>query len=127
MNEAKELASILIDRCFEASEEDLNDIVKVFVEELSKTGFVQNWQEIIESVDDAWKKKFGISKVTIVSAHPLTQELQKHIDKIAKGADLLQKVDERLMGGAVLRIDDTRIDGTITGKLRRLKMKLMQQ
>ncbi len=127
MIEAKELAQILVDKCADAKPDDVPDIMHAFIEELAKSGLLIIWKDIEDSIHEVWKEKFGKSKIVIVSAHPLKNEAKKIIEDFAKGAELHQKVDDRLIGGAVIRVDDTRIDGSITGRLRRLKFKLMQQ
>lgn len=73
------------------------------------------------AIDRAWAARYGAANVTIVTAHPLTAAQRKDVEERARGADLREIVDERLIGGAIVRMDNTRIDGSITGALMRLK------
>jgi len=83
-------------------------------------------RDLEKEIGEAWKAKFGASKVTIVSAHPLTKKARLEIEEFAKGAELIERVDERLMGGAVIRADERRIDGSLIGSLQRLKNALLR-
>ena len=51
----------------------------------------------------------------------LSTEARDAITAHANGAELTEIVDNRLIGGAIIRIDNTRIDGSVTGALMRLK------
>ena len=48
----------------------------------------------------------------------------KLLQKIAPGADFIERIDPRIIAGAIVRIDDKKIDGSIAGSLRRLKQSL---
>lgn len=122
----RKLAEALIDACEGASgKAQVASIMKAFVKELAERGLVSEWRGIEHELDGAWRRKYGAANVTVVSAHPLTASLRKEIETHAPGADLVERVDERLMGGAVIRIDDRRIDASVAGTLQRLKSHLL--
>ncbi len=110
--------------CEDVTRAELVKIVKAFVDELAARGWTHQWRDIEREVHGAWKRKYGAASVTIVSAHPLAATLRKSIETAAPGADIVERVDERLMGGAVVRIDDRRIDASVAGTLQRLKLHL---
>jgi len=93
---------------------------------LGSEGMLNMWRDIERAIHTAWKEKYGASSIKILSAHTLNDETRKMINSIAPGADLKERVDEQLIGGAVIRIDDTRIDGSVVGKLQNLKQVLMK-
>jgi F0F1-type ATP synthase delta subunit len=103
----------------------LTSIAKAFVHELAERGMVNEWRGIEREIDGAWKRAYGASTITVVSAHPLTPSLRKEIESLAPHADLVERVDERLMGGVVIRVDDRRIDASVAGSLQRLKSHLL--
>ncbi len=121
----KALAEILVEQCEDVTRAELVKIIDAFVNELHTRSMLQHWRIIEREIHSAWKKKYGTANVTIVSAHPLTATLRKAIEKQAPGADIVERVDERLMGGAVIRIDDRRIDASVAGTLMRLKQSLL--
>lgn len=121
---SRQLAQILVEQASNASEKQLPRILKEFVKLLEEQRLLTKWRDIEREIDHVWKKKFGASTVTVVSAHELTSETRKAVEKIAPGAELRTRVDNRLIGGAIIRVDDQRADGSIAGSLRRLKASL---
>ncbi|MFA6018278.1 MAG: F0F1 ATP synthase subunit delta [Patescibacteria group bacterium] len=117
----RQLADLLVKECAGLPRSELVKTMKSFVEELAHRGWICRWREIEHEIHGAWKRKFGAANVTIVSAHALAPSLRKSIEEATPGADIVERVDERLMGGAVIRIDDRRIDASVAGTLQRLK------
>lgn len=120
----RHLATVLVDECADVTRAESVKIIDAFVRELSTRGMMHTWRDVEREIHSAWKRKFGAASVTIVSAHPLTVAMRKAIEKNAPGADITERIDERLMGGAVIRIDDRRIDASVAGTLQRLKYHL---
>ena len=120
----RHLATVLVDECVDATRAELVKIIDAFVGELAARGMMHKWRDVEREIHGAWKRKFGAANVTVVSAHPLTVAMRKAIEANAPGADITERIDERLMGGAVIRIDDRRIDASVAGILQRLKQSL---
>lgn len=120
----KKITNVLLDHIERASENEIPRIMKDFVAYLDQEKLLGAWREIEQMIHALWKEKYGVSKITILSAHPLTETAEKEIQKLANGADIERRVDERLIGGAIIRIDDKRIDSSMAGSLQRLKMTL---
>ncbi|PIZ55616.1 hypothetical protein COY25_00585 [Candidatus Uhrbacteria bacterium CG_4_10_14_0_2_um_filter_41_7] len=121
----KKLAKILVESLENASESELPSITKEFVSFLGQNQLLSSWREIEANVHKVWKEKYGASNVSIMLAHNLSKEAKEALSKVAQGADVTIKVDDRLIGGAIIRIDDMRIDGSVTGALKRLKQTLL--
>lgn len=119
------LAELLVELVDGATKAQVPEIMKGFVQELFRRGMLSEWRKIEHEIHGVWKRKYGAANVTIVSAHPITATLRKQIEGLAPGADIVERVDERLMGGAIIRIDDRRIDASIAGSLHRLKAHLL--
>ncbi|MBW8051029.1 MAG: ATP synthase F1 subunit delta [Cytophagales bacterium] len=69
----------------------------------------------------------GIGTANVTTAFDLTNDLKISFENIAKkltgkNVELKEKVDEDMIGGFVLRIDDLQIDNSIKNKLNELKM-----
>lgn len=92
---------------------------------LASKGLLGRWRDLEREINEAWREKYGASKITIASAHPLTAKAMAKIEDLANGAEIQQVIDERLMGGALVRMDERRIDGTVLGALTRLKNALL--
>lgn len=107
------------------SAKEVDKTMQEAVAYLASKGMLGRWRDLERELHEAWREKYGVSKVTIASAHPLTAQVKAKVDELAMGAEVHQVVDERLMGGALVRIDDRRIDGTVLGTLTRLKQALL--
>lgn len=74
----------------------------------------------------------GILPVTVRGAIRLTPEERRRLTdalaaKTGKTIELQEEVDPGLMGGAILRLGDTIIDGSVTGYLRRLRQRMTRR
>ncbi len=123
---AKQLATVIVNLVEGKSSSDATKVIAEFAAYLHEHGLLTKWREIERELPNAWRKKFGASQITVLSAHPLTPSARKALEGLAPGADMLERVDERVMAGAVIRIDDRRIDGSLAGRISKLKQTLEQ-
>ena len=81
--------------------------------------------EISEQFDALKAQAENKVKVTLVSATPVdtqvaeqvTQALQK---RLGRSVELTLEVDEKILGGAIIRAEDMVIDGSVRTRLQRL-------
>lgn len=95
----------------------MKDVVTLLHEERA----LGDWRRLIRAINRAWAARYGAANVMVVSAVPLSKAVRTAIEEHAKGAEFTEIVDDRLIGGAIIRMDNTRIDGSVTGALMRLK------
>ncbi len=67
-----------------------------------------------------------ISEAEVTTAVPLSEKMRKEVLKKVKAitgqqAELKERIDEKLIGGFLLRIGDLQYDASIAGKLNRLR------
>jgi len=67
----------------------------------------------------------GHVQVFVSSATPLTDELRDKVREVAnrqtgKQADIVEEIDESLIGGLVLRIGDKKLDASVASRLKTL-------
>ena len=122
----KKLAGILVEKTEGKTETECSTILKQFVKFLHEQNLLRYWRQIEVQIHSQWKKRYGVSSIKIVSAHPLSPSTKKLIESSAKGAAITQKVEPGLIGGAIVRVDDVRLDGSIAGSLQRIKIALMK-
>lgn len=122
----RNFARALVDGMADLPVKDLPAKMKEVVALLAEKGLLARRRELEKEIGRAWKEKFGVSKVTIVSAHAVPEKTYKLLEELAPGAEIVERVDNRLMGGAILRLDEKRIDGSIVGALQRLKNTLLE-
>lgn len=93
----------------------------------------KNRENLIYGIAEEFQKLFnqdkGIQRATVTTVNPLTDEQRQMFVKIVgdatgKKVELQEKVSESLIGGYVLRVDDTQIDTSVRKKLNDLKLKL---
>ncbi len=87
-------------------------------------------QDILRNVLDIYRKKAGITAVTLTSATPLSAEQQSSIvDLVKKGknteVELQTNIDPSLLGGFVLRVEDMQYDASVKTRLKQVKNELM--
>lgn len=72
------------------------------------------------------------TEVRVQSASPLTEELRNMLKdaaarRIGREVDLVEEVNEALIGGLVLRIGDEKLDASVATRLRRLGDSLLER
>jgi F-type H+-transporting ATPase subunit delta len=72
----------------------------------------------------------GITEATAISAAPLTQDevraVTERLEQMTGGqVELTVQVDPSLLGGLVVRVGDRMIDGSVRGRLERLRNQLV--
>jgi F-type H+-transporting ATPase subunit delta len=76
------------------------------------------------------KMEQGIRSARVVTATPLDENLRKSIvgliaKKFNATVELQEAVDESIIGGFILRVDDQQLDASISSKLNRIKSELI--
>ncbi len=76
------------------------------------------------------KSEKGVKQAELVTAVPLNEELRKSIvsfihKRFKTEVELNEEVDEKLIGGFILRVGDQQIDASIASKLDRIKKSLI--
>ena len=82
--------------------------------------------EIAECFIALYKNNKNIKEVSVVTAKPLDDDLRKEvmsfIEKQSNSKiELKEIIDESLIGGAIIRMDDKQLDASISSKLKSLK------
>ncbi len=93
-----------------------------FLKVLCRRGRIGSLRAIQSTVTEMREVQLGRQRVQVTSAHPLTEDQRTSItaafrSAYGKEAILLEKLDESLLGGIVLRIGDQVLDGSVLGKL----------
>ncbi len=88
-------------------------------------------RQVIKAFDALYKEKEGIVAVQAYVANKLDSEeveaLQHNLQMaMKKKGDMTIEVDEQLLGGIKLRIENTFLDATLQSKLNRLQSELLQ-
>jgi F-type H+-transporting ATPase subunit delta len=87
--------------------------------------------EIATEYLNQYKKNKHIKTAVVTSAVKIDAALRASIIELVKRetgseVELIEKTDERLIGGFILRVEDTQIDASVSGKLNKVKRKLKE-
>lgn len=119
--DVKKLADAIVAAADGKTAAQVKSLMKDVVQLLHEERMLDRWRSVERALEHAWTTRYGVASVTVVSAHPLSAAAHEALELHAKGADVQEVVDDRLIAGAIVRMDNTRIDGSVTGALMRLK------
>lgn len=88
--------------------------------------------EIAREFHNAYNVYKGIAKATVITAVPLDAPLRSEFETLVKKysdkkqIELIEKVDQDMIGGFILNVGDRQIDASIKNKIKTLKLKFSQ-
>src|SRR5690625_2302928 len=113
----------LIDEAFKESDKNVIHTLKILIE--------RNRINIITSIVDAFVEQYNetneIAAATVYSVRALSDEEKAQIEASLKAqlnkqqVTITEKIDPSLLGGVRIRVGNTIYDGSISGKLNRIK------
>jgi F-type H+-transporting ATPase subunit delta len=123
----KQYAISLYEASKGASKAEMDELVSNFVKLLRYDNNLSLGDKIIEEFQSYYRAQKGIAKLRITSSAKLDSKTVSGIVKhFSQQVELEEAVDESLIGGIVLEIDDdTRIDGSVKKKLETLKQNII--
>ena len=106
-----------------------SDVTKKLLSLLISNNRLFLLKEVAKSYINLFNEKKGELNATVISAIPLTQNLEKQIhgkleDFTGKKISLLNKIDKSLLGGFILKIGDMEFNSSLAYKLKTFKAKL---
>src|SRR3989344_3020457 len=123
---AKQYATALIDSLEDTNPKDQEKVLDNFVKVLAEHNDLRLFDQIQQEFHKQDLAKKGITQVEVKSAHPLNKENEKaviqQLNRIVKGKiELKKELDERLIGGVVIRMEDQEIDASGKNQMEQLK------
>lgn len=115
----------LIDTAFKGAEEYVINFIKILCEKKS----VHLFNDCVKQYEKIYNKERNIEIVTVITATPLSDALQKKLtDKLGKESGkkiiLDLKVDNSLLGGIVLRTENSQTDASVRARLEAMRKAL---
>ncbi len=85
---------------------------------------------IFRYLEDLYRREEGVKSAVLTSAQPLKVLLVAQIKEILEKefkskVELSQKVDEKLIGGFVLRVEDKQYDASLSTQLKKIREQLL--
>ncbi len=123
---AKQYAQALMDSLQDTGPKDQEKVLDNFVKLLAENNDLRLFDQIEQEFHKMDLAAKGIKQVEVRSAHPLNKENEKAIldelNKLVKGkVELKKEVDERLIGGVIIQMEDQVIDASVKNQLEQLK------
>ena len=109
----------------------INNNLKNFLKILVEKGRISSLKSIELTFKELLNNKNNIIEGTVISAVALTEKQVKELEeklskKYNKNVTLENKVDKNILGGVVIRLGNTQIDGSVKTRLDNIKDQLSQ-
>lgn len=104
-----------------------DEVTKKFAEVVVTNGRAVLFQNIISAYKDLYLELEGEVTAVVTSAIPLTQSHVQAISSTLKKVsdmkiNIEEKIDQKILGGVVIRLGSKMIDNSVAGKLEKLKL-----
>jgi F-type H+-transporting ATPase subunit delta len=118
----KDAKKDFIDKVFKGKlSETMTNFMKVLIDNDRQSCIVDIYHAVVESMDDVYKRQ----RVTVISSVVLDPSLKNKL--LAKLKDILKKdiilneeIDKEILGGIIIKIGDTVIDGSLVKDLKNI-------
>lgn len=109
-----------------------NPLLVQFIELLVRRRRIDILPDAAEAFDRLADRSRGVVKVHVRSFRPLSDAHRAGLEaklasKLQRKIHMTQEVDAALLGGLTVRIGDTVVDGSVSGRLRRLRETLLER
>jgi F-type H+-transporting ATPase subunit delta len=109
----------------ETNKKEVSKVIHAFVELLARDRVLSRSNDIIEAFITYTKKQEGVVSLTITSAYTLDAGVVKKITALfGKAVEVQTQENPLLLGGVVLRTEDTILDASVQTQITRLKKHL---
>jgi len=124
--EREKIVEIIVDVCADK----LNDTGKSFVKVLAENGRLNVAVEIAQGYEEHRAEAEKTVEAEVTSAFPLNETQISSVKdalkkRLGREVNLVTKIDESIVGGAIIRAGDLVIDGSVNGQLEKLANSLM--
>lgn len=129
---AKKYAGLLYEITKDKNEAEANKVIADFVRLLSHKKALRFKQQIIDAFGKYYNQAEKIAEVIVYSAKGLDPKEEDKLAEIIKKikevdqVEVRQEIDEKLIGGIKIRIDDIFLDASLKSQLTKLKNKMIE-
>jgi F-type H+-transporting ATPase subunit delta len=124
---SNQYAEALYDSVHQTHEKDHDKVMDNFVKILAQNGDLGKYEEIAEAYKIMVMKEKGLSQaqVTVAQDMEISRSVIDELNKITGSKlEIKKKVDSGIVGGVVVRVDDTLIDASVKNQLNNLNKSL---
>jgi F-type H+-transporting ATPase subunit delta len=120
-------------RAIEALTEEMMTSTTNFVKVLVDNGRTEILEEVVPRYEDLVEEHLGRVEVELATAVELSDEtlerVRSRLGEVLNGREVMLEthVDPNLLGGAVFRVDERQIDGSLRGRLQGLRETMLER
>ncbi len=128
----KQYAQALYELTKDKPEDEVSVVVEKFIANLKEKRLLGKAKDIIKEFKKIYNQKNGIVQAKVQTARELDKISQEKIIEFiknkyqAKEVDLLMEISPKLQGGLRITVGDEVIDGSVLGRLRKLRSSLAE-
>jgi F0F1-type ATP synthase delta subunit len=110
-----------------ADGEPVSRIARVLAAWLCESKQSRNWELVLRDIETALLRDHKYLAADVISARKLSAETIDDLRKMliretdAKTVEILSEIDEKLVGGVIVRTPESEMDSTLLAKLRKLR------
>lgn len=130
--DTKNLAAVLLELTENHTEDAAKKHLREFVEYLGKRGLLGQTDQITEEYRRLYNQKHNIVEATVTLVSRLPEKTRLHLRETlkkkykAREVHMLEKVDQRIIGGLKVKVGDMVYNGTIQNTLDQLQIALLK-
>ena len=106
--------------------EKVNPLTVKFIDLVFENGREEFLEAAARNFIDLTRRYRGIREVTLTTSRPVSEKLKKELAEVIEGKgsgqiEFIEQVDESVIGGFILRVDDAYIDASVRNRLNRFR------
>ena len=122
---SQQYAQALYEAVNETNPKDHDLILDKFVKILAEKGDLAKYSDIENAYANIERNEKGIREVNVTFAQEHNTKILDDLNKVVQGkAEFKTNLDAGIIGGVVVRVDDTLIDASVKTKLENLNRQL---
>ncbi len=128
----KQYANALYELTQEKSESQVNDLIMKFVAQMKKMGDIKKAKEVVNQFETIYNEKNNIVKAVVTTTRELTDIENNEVTEFVKKkynvthVEMDTVIDKNIKGGIIIKVRDKVLDGSVNGRLNKLKLNLNQ-
>ena len=127
----KQYAQALYESIKDSEGEELNQRIQNFLDLVKKNKDLKILNNIFKTFVEVYQKEEGILNAEVTSGRELSSKVKTEIinwlkNQTNRTASLEEKIDQSILGGIIIKFEDTIVDASLKNNLKRLQKSLTQ-
>ncbi len=129
---SKQYATALYELVKDEPHNKIESVVSDFIKTLFAHKSLAKANDIIAKFEEIWNQDHGILEAKVTSARELTgadaQMIEKYLEGItgAKNVKIEKNIDEKILGGVIIKYLNTVVDGSLRARVGELRKKMIK-